>query len=372
MIKKKDSRLRELDFLRGIAILLVLLRHNHLFDFTSKMGWIGVDLFFVLSGFLVSGLLFKEYLKFGNIKPGLFLIRRGFKIYPIYYLSYFLYLAPKIVKHQFELKGFLADIFFIQNYLWGWGYAYVATWSLAVEEHFYFGFAILLFFMIKINYLNFMDNFNSNKPNKFEIVLIGMMVFCLFIRIISNVYLSENDHKNITMSHLRMDSLLMGVFISYLFYFKNNYLTNFFIVNKVLLLTIAVLLISFTPFIDFEESLFVRTFGFSFLYVSFGILLIYFLVDTNVNTTLDKVFSSKVVDSISKIGLSSYSIYIIHGFVSFFISVINVYILKWEINNYIIFIISFTTSILSGIFMTTYIERYFLKIRDKWYPSRVN
>ena len=60
------NRLRELDFLRGIAIILVLFRHQVLFDFLETMGWIGVDLFFVLSGFLVSGLLFKEYQKFIN------------------------------------------------------------------------------------------------------------------------------------------------------------------------------------------------------------------------------------------------------------------------------------------------------------------
>ena len=96
------SRLRELDFLRGIAILLVLLRHITLFSFTTQMGWIGVDLFFVLSGFLVSGLLFKEYIQFGNIQPKLFLIRRGFKIYPIYFIFYILYLLPFIIKHNFN------------------------------------------------------------------------------------------------------------------------------------------------------------------------------------------------------------------------------------------------------------------------------
>ncbi len=371
MIMKKN-RLRELDFLRGIAILLVLLRHNYLFDFTSKMGWIGVDLFFVLSGFLVSGLLFKEYIKYGNIKPGLFLIRRGFKIYPIYYLTYFLYLAPKIAKHQFELKGFLADFFFVQNYFWGWGYAYVATWSLAVEEHFYFGFAALLFYVIKNNAFHFQDNDNSNKLGKFEIMLIGIMVFCLVLRIINNVYFPENDHKNITMSHLRMDSLLMGVFISYLFYFKNRFLTHFFIKNKALLLALAAVLITFTPFIDFEESLFVRTFGFSFIYISFGILLTYFLIDENINPKLDQLFSRKVVDGISKIGFSSYSIYIIHGFISFCISVICVYVLKCEINSYLNFIISLMGSVYAGVFMTSYIEKYFLNIRDKWYPSRIN
>jgi peptidoglycan/LPS O-acetylase OafA/YrhL len=71
------KRLREIDFLRGVAIILVLLRHKFLFPFTKNMGWIGVDLFFVISGFLVSGLLFKEYQKSGSIQPKRFLIRRG-------------------------------------------------------------------------------------------------------------------------------------------------------------------------------------------------------------------------------------------------------------------------------------------------------
>lgn len=368
----KKNRLRELDFLRGIAILLVLLRHNQLFDFTSKMGWIGVDLFFVLSGFLVSGLLFKEYLRYGNIKPGLFLIRRGFKIYPIYYLVYLLYLIPKIIKHQFDIKGFLGDLFFVQNYVWGWGYAYVATWSLAVEEHFYFGFAILLFFAIQKKIFKFEVDLNSSKLGKFEFVLIGIMLFCLFMRIISAIYFPENGDRNITMSHLRMDSLLMGVFISYLFYFKNKLITIFFMTNKVLLLTLAIALLAFTPFIDFEDSILVRTFGFSFVYLSFGIVLLFFLIDDTINIKLDRLLSKQIVDGISTVGFSSYSIYIIHGFVSFCISVLAVYVLNWEINVYIKFIISFFGSIILGRYMTIYIEKHFLDIREKWYPSRMN
>ena len=67
-MEKKNSRLRELDFLRGIAIILVLFRHhlhNGLTDsngfilFIERMGWIGVDLFFVLSGFLIGKILLK-------------------------------------------------------------------------------------------------------------------------------------------------------------------------------------------------------------------------------------------------------------------------------------------------------------------------
>jgi len=138
------KRLREIDFLRGIAILLVFFRHKELFSSLTKMGWIGVDLFFVISGFLVSGLLFKEYKRFGSINVKLFLIRRGFKIYPIYYLSYIFYLFFKLKSETFSLKYVLADLFFIQNYVYGFGYAYVASWSLAIEEHFYLVLALLL------------------------------------------------------------------------------------------------------------------------------------------------------------------------------------------------------------------------------------
>ncbi len=79
-------RLKEIDFLRGLAVIMVLFRHFPFTYYTITMGWIGVDLFFVLSGFLVSGLLFSEYQKFGNIRIRLFLIRRGFKIYPLFYI----------------------------------------------------------------------------------------------------------------------------------------------------------------------------------------------------------------------------------------------------------------------------------------------
>src|SRR6185503_20062984 len=106
------GRLRELDFLRGVAILLVLLRHVDLSSFTTNAGWIGVDLFFVLSGFLVSGLLFKEYIKFGNIRVGLFLIRRGFKIYPIYYIFYLPYLYLILKTSQLDIVAFISDMTF--------------------------------------------------------------------------------------------------------------------------------------------------------------------------------------------------------------------------------------------------------------------
>lgn len=79
-------RNKRLDILRGIAVLFVLGRHGVMEGVWKETGWAGVDLFFVLSGFLISGLLFSEYKRKRSIDLARFIIRRGFKIYPSFYL----------------------------------------------------------------------------------------------------------------------------------------------------------------------------------------------------------------------------------------------------------------------------------------------
>jgi len=90
------ERLVGLDILRAIAIGLVLGHHMgrppadpsvlmRVIAGWQRGGWIGVDLFFVLSGFLISGLLFREYDRHGQIKLSRFLARRGLRIYPPFY-----------------------------------------------------------------------------------------------------------------------------------------------------------------------------------------------------------------------------------------------------------------------------------------------
>jgi len=98
-----QGRSLPMDMLRGIAILLVLGRHyvikpeglgplQPLAAGWMAIGWAGVDLFFVLSGFLVSGLIFAEYRKNQTVDLRRFVIRRGFKIWPPY-LAYIAFLA---------------------------------------------------------------------------------------------------------------------------------------------------------------------------------------------------------------------------------------------------------------------------------------
>lgn len=145
-------RQRELDLLRGLAIILVLFRHYNIFTPLFNIGWMGVDLFFVLSGYLVSGLLFKEYLKYGSIKAMRFLIRRGFKIYPLFYLLMIITIILQIlIKKPLTSYQLFSELLFVQNYF---GNFYYHTWSLAVEEHFYVLLTILIFISIKFNWIN--------------------------------------------------------------------------------------------------------------------------------------------------------------------------------------------------------------------------
>lgn len=355
--------------MRGIAITLVLFRHQFLFSFTEKMGWIGVDLFFVLSGFLVSGLLFKEYLRFGYIQPKRFLIRRGFKIYPIYYIFYLVYLIPMIIDHNYNFRFILSDLTFIQNYVHGWGYAYAASWSLAVEEHFYFGFAILLWISLRKNFVKLKVESDVKGPGRVEVFIFSTMVLCLIFRVLSNLT-AYNYARNFTMTHLRIDSLLAGVLISYLYYFRLNYLKEIYTKNRLLLFLIAIFGLSWTPFIEAETSYFAKTIGFTLLYISFGIVLLTFLLSSDINRVLNKVFSKSLVDVFSKIGFCSYSIYIIHTFVNLTVSKIQANF-HFYYNPFLYFILTSFMSITIGMIMTYYIERYFLKTRDRYYPSRV-
>jgi len=370
MITTQTKRLREIDFLRGAAIVLVLFRHKFLFQFTTTMGWIGVDLFFVLSGFLVSGLLFKEYLRFGQIDPKRFLIRRGFKIYPIYYLFYIPYLIPLLLNDEFSLTGFLSDMVFLQNYVLGWGYAYAASWSLAIEEHFYIGLSLFLWLGIKYKKIR-LDDTSAPQAGSipFSRLMIAILILCVCMRLISNLAYPEQMVRNTTMTHLRIDSLIAGVYISYLFYFRYDRLLLNFKRYKIVLLCVALLFLVWTPFIDPIPSFFVKTIGFTMLYISFGIILLYFVLHSRINDRLNFLFGRPTVDVLSKIGYCSYSIYVIHTLINF--ASYNVYSsLNITYNHYVDFFAATISAILIGMFMTYIVEDYFLKVRNTYFPNR--
>ena len=154
------ERMPELDGLRGFAILLVWAGHyfsvpgkgmvSLLDGYWFRLGWTGVDLFFVLSGFLIGGILL-------NVRDShryfqTFYIRRFFRIIPLYYAWISIYILLFAFDRHFLTSrigtiervdvSILAQFFFLQNLLPSFGpvisfWWFNSTWSLAVEEQFY-------------------------------------------------------------------------------------------------------------------------------------------------------------------------------------------------------------------------------------------
>ncbi len=358
-------RLRHLDFLRGIAVLLVLLRHYALADILYQIGWMGVDLFFVLSGFLVSGLLFSEYKKYGNIKPGLFLIRRGFKIYPLFYTAISLTIVVSLLYNylgwtndEMLRGGLAAELVFLQNYF---GHLWDHTWSLAVEEHFYFGLVALVFFFTKKKLL-------SNRK-LFTAFFLVVALLCLSFRIITHIYLPFDNNTHIYPTHLRIDSLLFGVFLSYYYSFHRDKFTGFFLKYRVILLIIA-FSFTITPFVFKIDTFFMNTFGLTMLYLGFGVIMSIMMINVNIDKTLNRYFGKWPVDVISRVGFYSYSIYLWHMIILKYVLVLMKNIIPFIIPDQIIFLVYFFSSIFFAMGISKLIELKFLSYRDKHFPSR--
>jgi peptidoglycan/LPS O-acetylase OafA/YrhL len=215
------SRLPELDGLRALAILLVLLSHHLAFvpiasvRYVVEMGWIGVDLFFVLSGFLIGGILLDQRTTANYYR--VFYLRRFFRIVPLYALL----VIPGLLALNLGLQSHFAGhsmahlapygmwlcVVFLQNFdaifQFGIPFYLTPTWSVAVEEQFY----LLLPPLVK--------NVDPKKLLKILVLLIisapvlrGILIFTLR----QNAGMQEQVARVCYMLlPCRWDSLLLGV-----------------------------------------------------------------------------------------------------------------------------------------------------------------
>lgn len=316
------SRMVQLDVLRGVAILLVMFTHTTLqpkeagtwepvLSYVRYLGPSGVDLFFVLSGFLVGGLLFKELRATGHVDARRFLIRRGFKIWPSYFVFLgFVFLWLTFIERRGMLasgRALLPNLVHLQNYL---GSPREHTWSLAVEEHFYLALPVLLLLLIGRE-----KEANGASIRAVPFVAVGLSVLCALLRMETRgLPLSYNPFFA---THLRIDSLFFGVLLGYLYHFKPHSIAFAERHSGVLLCIGIVLLVPYPALIQHShDSLFASAVGSAvgsaLLFVAYGCVLLS-IIHTPVGVGwLGRRLRGPVARGVAFMGFYSYPIYLWH------------------------------------------------------------
>ena len=285
----------------------MLFYHGGVVEYRGR--WMGVDLFFVLKGFLISGLMFSEYRKNGTIQFKRFFIRRGFKIYPAFY-SFVAFIALiELYRHHFSpLSKYLHEIFFVQSY---WLGIWVYTWSLAVEEHFYILLPLLLLLLLR---------FSPGGQNPFRAIpaiFLAVAILCIASRAISAFAVPADFNRAYYASHNRMDSLFFGVLLGYFHHFHSDSVERYmnFRWMRWLLMVFSIGFLSCAVLFT-RESRFFATIGYTFIYIGSGALL---LLSLHVHHVLPKALAAllKPLGTLfASVGVYSYSIYLWQGGVS--------------------------------------------------------
>jgi peptidoglycan/LPS O-acetylase OafA/YrhL len=324
------------------------------FQAWKRGGWVGVDLFFVLSGFLVSGILFTEYRKRGEISIFRFYVRRGWRIYP----AFFFLIAMTLLMDQLwgwerPARELFSELFFLQNYLWTmWGH----TWSLAVEEHFYLLLPLLLTSLLWLRR-------GSTDPFK-PLVLVAVFTgTALLVLRASNSWdpKSFSYQTHFFPTHLRIDSLLFGVCVSYAYHVHHAWFRRVFGPHRWLLIAGGIASLAPAFVFQLEKTPFIWTAGLTLFYLGSGALL--------TGVVLSEVPRTRIAVGLGAIGSYSYSIYLWH----MPILILGVPTLEYRLSHNFSFfpriLIYLAGSVVVGVILAWLIEAPALRIRDRWFPA---
>src|SRR5947209_13238449 len=141
-----------LDFLRALAILVVVIYHAGIMGFpmpgrVHRWGWIGVDLFFVLSGYLIGRQLLAPLARGKRIHLRRFFARRALRIVPAYFVVLAIYIFLPSWREYPDMYPWWKFVVSVQNIALHGGTAFSHAWSLAVEDQFYLALPFILLFV---------------------------------------------------------------------------------------------------------------------------------------------------------------------------------------------------------------------------------
>ncbi len=401
IFQRRASNYAAIDGLRAVSILLVLVYHTlivydrsnpqqdlaSIFEYIG-IGWAwawngdkGVDVFFVMSGFLITGILLKQHAKTGHLNLKNFYLRRYLRLTPAYYLMLIIYWLLAGPNSEWIWANFL----YINNFIDYGHQAASWTWSLAVEEQFYFIYPLILIAILKY----------SKSPGY---LLLWLFLFSFVVRAgivltdgtlrtspFSRVY-TDHEYLNHYFTviyddlHTRFGGLLVGCMAAYNLHFHKEKLTK--IANSktgVALTVLGLLLIiffigfpAFSPEYDSYQTfhMFYYMTNRNFFAMGIGIIILAMLLQQHIIArVLNTFFSFSFWYPIASL---SYSLYLIHLVVMIIvIPAINKLTITmpeqydWSMGQVLIisFVISSSISFVIAVFMYLFVEKPIMNLR---------
>lgn len=325
------ERIKALDGLRAFAIISVLISHSAWkmnSQITVKIGsadihnifyngWFGVDLFFVLSGFLIASQLLKRPLTRTSLRN--FMCKRFFRIAPAYYISVFatlmyLHIYPTIgekpLSNMIEIWGLplMSHIIFLHDYIGRFPWIDGIFWSIPIEIKFYMILPLLVYFLSHI----------KNNTHKIAIISVAYIIY-LSVRTfyiytqygVEDVEYLDYFFQIKTPFHMALDGLTIGVLCAFILQrdFIKGVKSNTKLLDSLFYAGFTLFaILALTPhFINDAATLFERTIMTSLFSLSFGIILLCLIKGCSATP----FFSNNILSFIARI---SYSLYLTHTY----------------------------------------------------------
>lgn len=370
MMNPPSRRLHGLDTLRALAVTLVVLHHytlfvsndEHTFGWVGRIGWVGVDLFFALSGYLIGNQIFAAMTTRGGLSLKNFYARRLLRTLP----NYLVILAICFLWPAFREAAPLAPLWrylsFTQNIGLAPGTAFSHSWSLAIEEQFYLLLPALALLGAALRWRV------AAAWIVIALVLAGGMLLRAHLwseHVDAKQYGTYFYYKLIYYSSLcRLDELVAGVALALL---KNHHgalwprLTQHG--NRWLLAGIAVTVPAFWLLLENRYSFSSTVFGYPLLALGFGLLILAALSTRSLLRDLR-------LPGAASLALWSYAIYLAHrGVCALGAELLREFGHGPQTATAIVALLA--ASVLSGWLLYRLVETPFMRLRERRFPSKL-
>lgn len=354
-----------LDHLRAVAIIYVFLFHYfvisgglpHWLPGFAGFGWTGVDLFFVLSGFLISSQLFAQIAFGERILLRKFFIKRIFRILPAYLLTLGLYFSLPFFREKEALPPLWKFLTFTQNFdlnLKDFG-TFSHAWSLCLEEHFYLLLPLLLLMLQLTGWFK-----------KSYLLLAFLFIFGFVVRwyCYTYLYLPKEDYADSWIywnkyiyypTYSRLDGLLTGVAVAAVYRFMPKFWERIAQYGN-LLLMLSLIVLAAAYFLCYDrQSYYASVFGFPLISVGYGCMVAGAISPTSFLFN----WKSGITTFIATL---SYAVYLVHKGI---IHITHLLLKEYTLSNTLVLLISILACIAVAYCINIIVEKPFVKLGRK-------